>query len=199
VLTAAARCVTGVLAPVLAAPPSTHARTIGEIAVADVPSVHRDTSVDEALDAVLSTRLNRAVVVDDERTVLGILTDAELLRRFDRPDRTLLDRLMRRNVEAPAEAAGTAAEVSPVVTVRHAVPIADAIRRMLAEQHKLLPVVDDNGRLCGMVDRADALRAAFVLEEGMAPEPSETAIALRELAKMERLSGEARRRATRRS
>lgn len=146
-------------------PRAEHPRTIGDVAVAHVPTVHESTTVADVLDAVVSTRLNRAVVIDDGRRVVGIVSDAEVLRRIGSRDRSLVDRLMRRSHrEADPVAHGTTARdlmVAPVVTVPRSMPIAEAIRRMLDDHRKLLPVVDDDGRLCGMVDRADALRAAF--------------------------------------
>ena len=146
-----------------AAPPG--ARTAGEAADTDVPVVRLDTGVAEVLDAVVSTRLNRAVVVDDSRRVLGMVSDAELLRRVGGEHHGLLDRLMHRgSVQAQQSGRGrTAADlmVAPVETVPRDMPLRDAIARMLADNLKLLPVVDGEGRLHGMIDRADALRAAF--------------------------------------
>jgi CBS domain-containing protein len=137
--------------------------TAGDAAAVDVPVVHLDTPVADVLDAVVSTRLNRAVVVDERRRVLGVVSDAELLRRLGGEHHGLLDRLMRRGGDGHAVHGRTAADlmVSPVPTVPRDLPLRDAIARMLADNLKLLPVVDEQGRLHGMIDRADALRAAF--------------------------------------
>lgn len=138
-------------------------RTVGDIALTDVPTVAADTPVADVVDAVVSTRLSRAVVVDDERHVLGIVTDAEVLRRVGEHEPSLVDRLMRRKPAAgPTLAhAKTAADLMlrPVSTVPRSLPIAEGIRVMMSQQHKLLVVVDEEQRLVGMVDRADALRA----------------------------------------
>jgi CBS domain-containing protein/PII-like signaling protein len=138
-------------------------RTAGEVAVAAVPVVHPDTPVADVLDAVVSTRLNRAVVVDDQRRVLGVVSDAEVLRRFGGEERGILDRLMGRGGNGHLLRGRTAADlmVGPVTTVPRDLPLRDAIARMLHDNVKLLPVVDEDGRLHGMIDRADALRAAF--------------------------------------
>ena len=47
---------------------------------------------------------------------------------------------------------------SPAVVVRAGTPIAAAARLMDAEQVKRLPVVDDQGRLLGIVSRGDLLK-----------------------------------------
>jgi CBS domain-containing protein len=63
----------------------------------DVPSVSADAPLGEVLDAVTSTRLNRAIVVDAERRVLGVVTDADLLRKLDPAGQTgLMGALMGR-------------------------------------------------------------------------------------------------------
>jgi len=143
-------------------------RTAGEVAVAAVPVVHPDTPVADVLDAVVSTRLNRAVVVDDQRRVLGVVSDAELLRRIGSEHHGLLDRLMHRGDDGHVVHGRTAADlmVGPVTTVPRDLPLRDAIARMLHDNLKLLPVVDEQGRLHGMIDRADALRAAFAQPPG---------------------------------
>ncbi|MHB8509849.1 MAG: CBS domain-containing protein, partial [Candidatus Dormibacteria bacterium] len=140
------------------------ARTVSDIARPEVPVVQRETPVTEVLDALVSTRLNRVLVVDGDRQVLGIISDTELLKRIEGDDMSLLDRLMRRKPAGPGSHHQKTAEelmVAPVVTVPTTLPIAEAVRVMLSEQRKLLPVVDEKGRLCGMVDRADALSALF--------------------------------------
>jgi len=144
-----------------ATPPG--ARTAGEAAARDVPTVHPDTPVADVLDAVVSTRLNRAVVVDDQRRVLGVVSDAEVLRRVGGEKHGLVDRLMRRGGDGHAVHGRNAADlmVAPVPTVPRDLPLRDAIARMLDANLKLLPVVDERGRLHGMIDRSDALRAAF--------------------------------------
>jgi len=138
-------------------------RTAGEVAVAAVPVVHPDTPVADVVDAVVSTRLNRAVVVDERSRVLGVVSDAEVLRRVGGEQHGILDRLMRRGGNGHVLRGRTASDlmVGPVTTVPRDLPLRDAIARMLRDNLKLLPVVDEQGRLAGMIDRADALRAAF--------------------------------------
>lgn len=145
------------------AAPAHGGRTAGDVAVATVPVVHLDTPVADVLDAVVSTRLNRAVVVDEQRRVLGVVSDAELLRRIGGEHHGLLDRLMRRGGDGHLLHGRAAADlmVGPVTTVPHDLPLRNAVARMLQDNLKLLPVVDAEGRLHGMIDRADALRAVF--------------------------------------
>jgi CBS domain-containing protein len=137
----------------------------------DVPTVYAETPVAEVLPAVFSTRLNRAVVVDQDRHVLGIVTDAELLERVTpslKPGtlRSLMQRLP--FVHASAEqlsteqhaSARTAQELmsAHVPTAREDTPLGEALVPMLRGKEKLIAVVDAQQRLVGIVDRADILR-----------------------------------------
>lgn len=138
----------------------------------DVPLVSADAPLPEVLDAIVSTRLNCAVVVDAERRPLGIVTDAELMRRIDPAQHPSVGQVLMRKLpfvhltpeqkEALRSQTGTRAGdlmISPIVTVTAATPVGEAIRRMLERKYKILPVVDAEGRVVGMIDRADLLRA----------------------------------------
>lgn len=137
----------------------------------DVPVVHPDTPLPEVFQAIISTRLNRALVVDAERRVLGLVTDAELIDRLApslRPGalRSLMHRLPfgsatpeERTAESHARARRAAdLMVTGVPTAREDTPLRAAIADMLPGSHKVLAVVDAGSRLVGIVDRADVLR-----------------------------------------
>ena len=135
----------------------------------DMPLVQPDTALAEVFQAIVSTRLNRALVVDADRRVLGLVTDAELLDRLTpslRP--SALSSLMHRLPFAHGKGQ-TAAEqhararraselmVRDVPQVIEGTLLGDAIALMLRGSHKVLAVTDASGRLAGMVDRADLL------------------------------------------
>ncbi len=134
----------------------------GDIAAASVPTVHPETPLADVVEAMVSTRLNRAVVIDDEGRPVGIVSDSQLLRRVGPAGRGLVERLMRRGA-ATAGLDGSAADVMvpSVAVIDAAAPLTSAIREMITTGAKLLPVVDDDRRLVGMLDRSDVLRAAF--------------------------------------
>lgn len=135
----------------------------------DVPAVHPESSLAEVFQAVTSTRLNRAFVVDADRRPVGLVTDSELLERITpalRPGalRSLMQRLPFRHGKGEESAAAhtrgqTAAEVMSreVATVRDDVLLSEAIATMLRGRHKVLAATDADGRLVGIVDRADLL------------------------------------------
>jgi CBS domain-containing protein len=134
----------------------------------DAPTVHPDTSLPEVFQAVISTRLNRALVVDAERRAVGIVTDAELLERITpalRPGaiRSLMQRLPFAHPRADPAAAHvrgrTAADLmtQAFASVRDDVLVSQAVATMLRGNHKVLAVTDADGRVVGIVDRADLL------------------------------------------
>lgn len=141
-----------------------------------VPAIPADAPLPEIVNVVASTRLNRAVVVDAERRVLGIITDAELVERLTpqaRPGvlRTLMERIpfvhgSQATQEIMRHATGTRARdlmQTDVVIAREEEPVREVLAKMLSQGKKLVPIVDEHGRLTGMVDRADVLR---ILVEG---------------------------------
>jgi len=153
----------------------TSAKTVGEVMIRDVPTVKPETPLAETLDRILSTPRRRAVVIDDDRRVVGIVSDGDILRRAMRPVAPgLLQRFAiwigggTRSPELElALKDHTAADVmtSPALTVNPETPITVAIELMIERRIKRLPVVDAQGKLVGMVGRA-ALLGALLAADG---------------------------------
>ncbi|MEF3275485.1 MAG: DUF190 domain-containing protein [Chloroflexus sp.] len=150
--------------------PNTSARpatTVGEAMVRDVPTVSPDTPLIETLDRILSTPRRRAVVIDSDRRVVGIISDGDILRRAMRP--ATPGWLQRFAIwigggARPPELElvlknQTAANVmtSPVITVTPETPVTTAVELLITHRIKRLPVVDAEGRLVGMIGRAALL------------------------------------------
>ncbi len=137
---------------------------------ADVPAVAGDTPLPEVLAAVMGSRHGRCIVVDEQRRVLGKITDAELLERVTpalRPSalRSLVHRLPFAHpspeaalVERHATARSASELMIEVALVREDTPLHQAITTLLRAGHKVLAVVDADQRLVGCLDRADLLQ-----------------------------------------
>jgi CBS-domain-containing membrane protein len=137
------------------------ARTAGDVMRTDAPVVRVDAPLHEVVDAVASTRLNRAVVVDGDQRVVGVVTDADVLRSVEPSSRPgVVGALMRAGGAASGSTMAGDLVKTGYPVVRAATSLADAAQAMVAGGRKLLPVVDDAGRLLGIVDRADLLHAA---------------------------------------
>lgn len=149
------------------APPDGMPRTVGEIMIHDIPTVTRDTPLVETLDRLLESEKRRVVVVDDERRVIGIITDGDVMRRAAKRVRPGALRTLAAwfgggsrppGLEVATEGR-TAADVmtSPAITLPTDAPITQAIRLMMAHKIKRIPIVDADGRLVGLVGRAGVL------------------------------------------
>lgn len=137
----------------------------------DVPTVYPDSPLNEVVQAVISTRLNRALVVDSNRHVLGLVTARAVLERVTPAlHSSVLSSLMHRlpflrptsdeqEAEKHARARKAADLMSTdVVRARPGDRLQTVIATMVDGGQKLVAVVDDEGRLLGVLDRADVLR-----------------------------------------
>ena len=111
------------------------------------------------------TRISAVPVVDAGRRVLGIITEADLLLKQEHPDpkadiSLIWTRRRRRERAKAAAAAASKLMTAPAVTVAPTATVTEAARRMHTAGVKRLPVVDETGRLVGIVSRADLLRSS---------------------------------------
>jgi CBS domain-containing protein len=148
-------------------PPAT-GTTIAELMYRDVPTVSLQATLEQIVQALEQNRRRRAIVVDDEQRILGIISDGDLLRRSQQEAHSgILDRLRRLVTGQPAvgpaallAATETAADLmtTPVITIPVDASPATALRLMVQNGVKWLPVVNENGRLMGLLGRASLLR-----------------------------------------
>lgn len=140
--------------------------TVTALMYTDVPSVGPQARLEEIIQALEATQRRRVVVVDEQRHVLGIITDGDLLRRSRQPDQQGLLSRLRNLIAGPQTAAvafpdatETAAELmtTPVITITVNTPLTTALHLMLQHQIKRLPVVDPNGCLVGLLGRSSLL------------------------------------------
>lgn len=143
---------------------------VTEVMRADISTVRPDDRIPAVLDAVLSSPVHRTLVTDADHRVLGIIGDADLLRRIipDAPD-GLLRRLRAAYLtdrEIQTISRRTAGEIMhpEVVTISPDMSLAEALTCMLDLHMRLLPVVGAQQRLVGYVAR-DQLLAALIVPE----------------------------------
>jgi SulP family sulfate permease len=148
--------------------------TIADLMYRDVPTVSPQATLEEIVQALEHNRRRRAVVVDGERRVVGIITDGDLLRRSQQTNRPgLLARLRGLLVGQPSAtpvylpaSTETAADLmsAPVITIQVDASPAAALRLMLEHSIKRLPVVDHEGRLVGLLGRASVLQGLMAAD-----------------------------------
>jgi CBS domain-containing protein len=136
-----------------------------------VPAVSADAPIRDVLNVVAATRLNRAIVVDENRRVLGVISDADIVERLDPDVRPGIRAALMQHVpflhgghqgEAAYRhsTAQTARDLmhTDIVVATESEPVSTVLAQMLEKGKKVVPVVDDTGHLVGIVDRADFLR-----------------------------------------
>ena len=114
---------------------------------------------------LVSRRVSAVPVVDGGRHVLGVVSEADLLRKQERPTGPavrLLSVRRRRQDQAKAQATVAAELMSrPAITIGPRATLAQAARRLHAVGVKRLPVIDASGQLAGIVSRTDLLKSSF--------------------------------------
>ena len=134
--------------------------TVKDVMSTHVIAVREGASYKEMAAMLHEQRVSAFPVLDDGNRVVGIVSEADLLAKEalggDMPE--ALQGMLRRRDQDKASAV-TAAELmtKPAVTIGPDVPVAQAARLMYSRRVKRLPVVDDGGKLIGIVSRADVL------------------------------------------
>ncbi|MFF5470767.1 CBS domain-containing protein [Streptomyces achromogenes] len=142
--------------------------TVGSVMTTDVVSASYGTPFKEVARLLADHRISGLPVVDEEERVLGVISENDLLaRQAETPDpygpkrrfrvMALTRGARRRAAKAAARTAGLLM-TAPPVTVRAGDTIVEAARTMAQRGVERLPVVDDEGRLVGIVTRRDLLR-----------------------------------------
>lgn len=137
-------------------------RTVFEVMTHEVVSAAPTTPFKEIARLLSAHDVSAIPVVDEERRVIGIVSEADLLRSTaELPDlegRWAGVRLLSRESGLPD--AETAAELmtAPAVVARPNWNLVETARTMNSKGVKRLPVTDEAGRLVGIVSRADLLR-----------------------------------------
>jgi CBS domain-containing protein len=142
---------------------------VADLMTTDVLSVGPDTPLKEVAVLLAERRISGAPVVDAEGRLLGVVSEADILAKERRPRRqTRFGRLLG-YPEAPSgkAAARTAGEAmtSPAITIGPERRADAAAALMLDRAVNRLPVVGRDGKLEGIVTRADLVRAFVVSDD----------------------------------
>jgi CBS-domain-containing membrane protein len=136
---------------------------VADVMTADAMSVDEQAPFKEIVDIMEAFGYNALPVVDGDGRVLGLVSSADLVPKIEFAGTEEQPHLFegRRHRAARDKAAGTAAAelmTTPAVTVLPQTTLVEAAKIMESGGLKRLPVVDDAGRLTGMVTRSDLLK-----------------------------------------
>lgn len=147
-------------------------QAVADYVNSDVTTVREQTPLSEVIDALTLSSVKRVVVLGANGQVVGIISDVDVLARMQEEVRPGLlntltgwargkpTRLPTASLRSSAGKARIAADIMnrDVVTVTATTTVQETIESMLATKRKVLPVIDAQGQLVGVVGRSDLLR-----------------------------------------
>lgn len=138
---------------------------VSSIMTRDVIAVTADTPAKRVIELLLGQLFKAVPVIDDQRHVIGIITEDDLLEKAEMPARlAVVGRLEQEDLReflAQIRHEKTAQHImtQPVYTVEEDAALGHVAQQMVERNFTRFPVVDAQKRLVGMVSRLDILRA----------------------------------------
>jgi CBS domain-containing protein len=120
--------------------------SVGRICQREVDLVDGDETAQEAARRMRERGVGTLVVLDAAKRPLGIVTDRDLALRIVA------------DAKDPTQTPIAAVMVRMPRTIAQDAPIESALALMKAGPYRRLPVVDENGALCGIVSLDDVLQ-----------------------------------------
>ncbi len=139
---------------------------VQDVMTTDVITVLKFENIMKVAKILSEKNISGLPVVDKERRVIGMITQADILSmvgmRKEHSFKDLLKHML--GEQLPEQKTGDIVGdimVSPAITIKRDMNIAEAARLMDEKRIRRLVVVDDNGLLEGIVSRADMLKAVL--------------------------------------
>jgi len=170
-------------------------RRVGDVMATSVVTVDRATPYKEIARLLAENRVSGMPVLKMGREVVGVVTEADLLAAEAKTARRVRSagrlHLVSRARQHPALTAGELMS-TPAITVGPHVTVHAAGRLMSSRHVRLLPVVDEDSKLIGVVSRRDLLAVFLrpdediaadvrqVLDDILLAEPDEAEVSVRD-------------------
>jgi CBS-domain-containing membrane protein len=151
-----------------------------DVMVSNVITVHMDTPVAKVAEVLLASRISAVPVVDDKDAIVGIVSEGDLIHRVEagteRRRSWWLELLAGKETlahEFVKSHARKAADVMTrsVVSVKPDTPLGDIASLLDKHGIKRVPVVN-NGKIAGIVSRANLIQALVSLGQAKMPSGS---------------------------
>jgi len=166
-----------------------------DVMTRDTATLNTDASLGEAIGVMLGRGISGLPIVDQHGNLVGVLTEGDLLRRVEvgTSERRVFawwDILRSTGLSAEEYVRTHSRTVGDLMTrdpatITEGTPLEEVVELMERKRIKRLPVVRD-GKVVGIVSRADLLRAVGVKLGAMAEAGGDPAIHGRLLAELER-------------
>ncbi|KAK4284565.1 hypothetical protein QN277_001382 [Acacia crassicarpa] len=137
--------------------------------------VKTTTTVEEALEALVNNRISGLPVIDDDWNLVGVVSDYDLLaidsisggsqcetNMFPDVDSSwkTFNEIQKLLEKTNGKIVGDLMTPTPLV-VHESTNLEDAARLLLETKFRRLPVVDEDGKLVGLITRGNIVRAAL--------------------------------------
>lgn len=123
------------------------AMNILEMCDPEAASVPVEATAEQAIRTMLDRHVGAVAVVDENRRVAGIFTERDVLRRLALGEHDSKTTSVRTMMTTPVELATRATTAS------------EALATMVDRHYRHLPIVDEDGRLLGMLSIRNVLQA----------------------------------------
>jgi CBS-domain-containing membrane protein len=136
---------------------------VGDVMTRDVVVATRGMDLHEAARILSEHRISGMPVVDPDRRVVGVISEADILFLTGISTEHRLRDILRRLLGEPRPARKIGEKVEDVMSIPPVTALAtDGIRQVAAvldeRRIKRMPVVDGDGKLIGIISRADIVR-----------------------------------------
>lgn len=143
-----------------------HAVTAGQIMTRDVICAHDTDPVTDVVKRLADHDISGVPVIRQDRTVAGVISEKDFLSRMGKSEtpvsfmQVILQCLEHTGCLAADLQDLTAADImsAPAVTLRASTPLFEIADTMDQRNINRIPVIDDNGRLAGIVARSDLIQ-----------------------------------------
>ena len=155
-------------------------RTVADVMTRHVHVAGPQTQFKLLVRLIEENRVSAVPIVDQHGTPIGVVSETDLLlkeRRGDFEQRDLLHNRRRRELRAKADGI-LAADImsSPPITVPVSIGLPQAARLMQERNVRRLIVVDERGKIAGIVTRSDLLQVFLRADEELRHEVEDALI-----------------------
>jgi len=137
---------------------------VRDVMTREVVTIGKDADINEAARLLSEDRISGLPVVDNDKHVIGVVSEADILSMTGMKKGHTFKDIVRHLLGEPLperKEGGIVEDImsSPAITTTPGTDIAEVARVLDDRRIKRLPVVDEQGRLVGIVSRADIVRA----------------------------------------
>lgn len=118
-----------------------------EMCDSEAATVPVEATAEQAIRTMLDRHVGAVAVIDEKQRVAGIFTERDVLRRLSLSNHD------------PRKISVQEVMTTPVEMATRATTAAEALATMIERHYRHLPIVDDDGRLLGMLSIRNLLQA----------------------------------------